>query len=158
VLGRYPADKYALTTEQVLRGLASATDVPIVAARTYLRWVAFAYVTCNGDLHAKNLSVAEQPGGVVLPSPAYDLPSTYPYGDATMAMPVAGKDRENIGRDDFLKLAGVLGVSDRAAGKVIDDIAIAVNGWIDSRPEVGFNGRVTAKWRRAVEYRARRLA
>ena len=157
VLGRYPADKYALTTEQVCTGLSAATDAPVVAARTYLRWVTFAYLTCNGDLHAKNLSVAEQPGGVVQPSPAYDLPSSYPYGDSTMALTIAGKDREDIGRDDMMKMAGVLGVADRAARKVLDEVVGAVDRWIDLLPEAGFDGRTTTKWRRAIEYRARRL-
>lgn len=155
VLGRYPADKYALSTEQVCAGLSSATDAPLVAARAYLRWAVFAYVTCNGDLHAKNLSVSEDPGGIIQPSPAYDLPSSYPYGDMTMAMPLAGKDRENLGRDDYLHLAFELGVSDRAAGKVIADVIGAIGGWIDTIPDIGFDQRVTTKWRRAIEYRAR---
>src|SRR5690606_42145011 len=57
VADRYPADKYALTTEEVVEGLARACRARPVAARDLVRQVAFAYLTGNGDQHAKNLSI-----------------------------------------------------------------------------------------------------
>jgi serine/threonine protein kinase HipA of HipAB toxin-antitoxin module len=39
----------------------------------------------GGDLHAKNLAVGERPDGSYRVTPAYDLPSSYPYGDLTLA-------------------------------------------------------------------------
>jgi serine/threonine-protein kinase HipA len=52
VLGRYPADKYNLTTTEVIEGLIQVTGAPLVAARDLLRQFAFAYLTINGDAHA----------------------------------------------------------------------------------------------------------
>lgn len=158
VLGRFPADKYAVSTEEACVGLASATDAPIVAGRALLRWVAFAYVSCNGDVHAKNLAIAERQDGTVQVAPAYDLPSSYPYGDTTMALTLAGKNREDLGRADFLGFAAGLGVRDRAAGKVLDAVVDAVDGWVEGLAELPFDRHVTGKWQRAVRYRARRLA
>ena len=62
--GRYPADKYTLTTEAALTGLARLTSAPRVALRELIRQVAFAYLTGNGDMHAKNLSVVECDGEI----------------------------------------------------------------------------------------------
>ena len=157
-LGRYPADKYNVSTEQAGAALSAVTDAPLATARTLLRWVAFAFVSCNGDLHAKNLAVAERPDGTVQAAPAFDLPSSYPYGDLTMALPVAGKFREDIGRDDLMALARTWGVPPRAAAKVLDEVVARVDRWVGRLDEFGFPERTVAKWRRAIEHRRRRLA
>jgi serine/threonine-protein kinase HipA len=157
VLGRYPADKYNLTTEEVTAGLAATSSAPLVTARTLLRWVAFAFVSGNGDLHAKNLAVAERPDGTVLAAPAYDLPSSYPYGDVTMALPVAGRSRDDIGRSDLVALARHLGLPDRASGKVLDEVVDAVDGWLGLLEQSGFPQRTVHKWRRLAAHRRERL-
>ena len=51
-LNRYPAAKYAVTTEEACRALTAITDAPVVTGRELLRWVVFGYLTCDGDLHA----------------------------------------------------------------------------------------------------------
>ncbi|MGH8824462.1 MAG: type II toxin-antitoxin system HipA family toxin [Jiangellaceae bacterium] len=158
VLGRYPAAKYALTTEATCAALSAATDAPIVAGRVLLRWVAVAYVTCNGDLHAKNLAVGERPDGSHRVTPAYDLPSSYPYGDLTMALSVNGKRREDIARSDLMALATTLRVPDRAAAKVIDDVVARVDAWLPELADLPYDVGVLRKWRRAVAYRARQLS
>jgi serine/threonine-protein kinase HipA len=158
VLGRYPAAKYALTTEAVCNALARATDAPIVAGRVLLRWVAIAYVTCNGDLHAKNLAVGERPDGSYQVTPAYDLPSSYPYGDLTLALSINGKRREDVALRDLMALAAAVRVPDRAAAKVIDDVVARVDAWLPELADLPYDGGVLAKWRRAVAYRARQLS
>ncbi|MGH8838641.1 MAG: type II toxin-antitoxin system HipA family toxin [Jiangellaceae bacterium] len=158
VLGRYPAAKYALTTEAVCTALATATDAPIVAGRVLLRWVAVAYVTCNGDLHAKNLAVGERPDGSYRVTPAYDLPSSYPYGDLTLALSINGKRREDVARGDLMALAAAVRVPDRAAAKVIDDVVGRVDSWLPELSELPYDVGVLTKWRRAVTYRARQLS
>ena len=158
VAGRYPADKYNLTTEEVGAALSALGDAPLVVARTLLRWVAFGYVSCNGDLHAKNLAVAERPDGTVQAAPAFDLPSSYPYGDVTMALTVAGKSREDIGRADLMALAYGWGLPGRATEKVLDEVVFRTDLWVDRLDESGFPQRVVTKWRRAVDYRRKRLA
>ena len=156
--GRYPADKYAITSEQACSVLAAASDAPMVTARTLLRWVAFAYVSGNGDLHAKNLSIVEHEDGLVQAAPAYDLPSSYPYGDNTLALTLNGKDREDVGRADLLAFSATLGLPARAAGRVLDAVVDGVDSWVGSLDESGFDQRTVAKWRRAVRYRQSRLA
>ena len=157
-MGRYPAEKYNVTTEQACAALTGISDAPLAAARTLLRWVTFAFLSCNGDLHAKNLSVGESESGLVQPTPAYDLPSSYPYGDVTLALPINGRSREDVGRDDLLRLASGLGVPERAAAKVVDDVVARADLWVPRLSDSGFDERTVHKWRRAVEYRLGRLA
>jgi len=95
VLGRYPADKYRLSAEEVVHGLSAVTAAPVVGARELRRQLAFAYLTGNGDAHAKNLSIRQTPGGEWRPTPAYDVPSSHPYGDTTMALTIDGTDRDD---------------------------------------------------------------
>ena len=85
-----------LSAEEVVRGLAGVTTAPRVAARDLLRQLAFAYVTGNGDAHAKNFSVLRLPSGEWRATPAYDVPSSHPYGDTTLALTIDGRDREDV--------------------------------------------------------------
>ena len=157
-LDRYPADKYRLTTGEVFEALARVTAAPVVAARDLIRQLAFAYITCNGDAHAKNFSVVQAPSGEWRVSPAYDLPSSHPYGDTTMAMSVAGKDREDIGRRQFLALGERLGLPERTVGRVLDGLVRSADGWLDGLEGLPFHPQVALKLRRAIAYRCRRLA
>ncbi|HEX6232172.1 MAG TPA: HipA domain-containing protein [Jiangellaceae bacterium] len=157
-LGRYPSAKYAVTTEDVCRALAATTDAPIVTGRELLRWVCFGYLSCNGDLHAKNIAVGERPDGSWQVTPVYDVPSSYPYGDHTMALSINGKRREDISRRDVLALGGVLGVPARAAGKAIDDILARLDLWLPEVRDLPYSVRTRQKWRRAIEYRAGQLS
>jgi serine/threonine-protein kinase HipA len=158
VTNRYPADKYSLRTEDVCAALARLCDAPLVAARTLLQLVGFAYLSCNGDLHAKNLSIVELEPGRWRIAPAYDVPSSYPYGDHTMALSINGKRRDDIGRRDFLELGAALELPERATSGVLDALAASVDRWIDDLDAVPFGERVVRKWKRAVQYRRRRLA
>lgn len=155
VLGRYPADKYRVTSEDVLCGLANHTDAPVVAARSLLQQLAFAYLACNGDAHAKNFSIVHDREWRV--APAYDLPSSQPYGDHAMAMTICGKDREDIGRSDFVELGHVADVPAKATMRVLDDLLLAMPRWLDRLQELPFDVRRIHKLRRACRYRASRL-
>jgi serine/threonine-protein kinase HipA len=157
-LDRYPAAKYAVTTEDVCRALAATTDAPIVTGRELLRWVVFAYLSCNGDLHAKNLAVGERSDGSRQVTPVYDIPSSYPYGDHTMALSINGKRREDISRRDVIALGDALGVPHRAASKAVDDILARLDLWLPEVSELPFFRGERRKWRRAIEYRATQLS
>lgn len=156
VLGRYPADKYRMSTEEVVAGLAGVCQAPIVAALDFLTQFAFAYLTCNGDAHAKNFSVLDQ-GGEWRASPAYDVPSSHPYGDYTMALSLNGKNREDIGRADFIALGEATGVRSRAVERALDDVCAQVDGWIEELGTLPFDAGKVTKLRRAIEYRRARL-
>jgi serine/threonine-protein kinase HipA len=157
-LNRYPAAKYTVTTEAVCRALASITDAPVVTARELVRWVTFAYLTCDGDLHAKNLAVGERPDGSWQATPVYDVPSSYPYGDFTMALTINGKHREDITRRDVVALGAALDVPERAVRKAVDDIVARLDLWLPEVSELPFQSGVRTKWRRAIEYRAQQLS
>jgi serine/threonine-protein kinase HipA len=158
VLGRYPADKYTVTAEQALAGLVALTRAKPVAARDLLAQVAFAYLTGNGDQHAKNLSVVRDAAGEWRATPAYDLPSTYPYGDVTMALSIGGRVREDITRASFLELGVGLGVPERATRKVLDRLCDAVDGWLPGLDGLPFDDRRRYKLGRLVHDRRAKLA
>ena len=123
VLGRYPADKYATSTDEVARALIAQCSARAAAAREVLRMVTFAWLTGNGDLHAKNLAIlAAGPEWRI--APAYDVPSSLPYGDTTMALPIGGR-RDDISRKALLGLADELGVSAPAATRALDEMVKA---------------------------------
>jgi serine/threonine-protein kinase HipA len=157
VLGRYPADKYNLTAAEVVGGLAAVTSAPLVAARDVIRQLAFAYLTGNGDAHAKNFSVLCDPAGEWRVSPAYDVPSSYPYGDHTMALPIAGKTDDRIGRSDFIVLGETLDVRARAIERALTELVDRTDEWLPRLAGLPFDERTLHKLRRAIEYRRARL-
>src|SRR5690606_11216700 len=112
VLGRWPADKYNLTMEEVLRGLADHCPARAVALRSLYQQVVFAWLTGNGDQHAKNVSILATPDGEWRVAPAYDLPSTLPYGDVSFALSVGGVTT-GLSRRRLLGLAEDVGLAPR---------------------------------------------
>jgi len=120
-LGRWPADKYNVTTGEVFRRLAGLCAAEKVAARDLFRQLCFAILTGNGDLHAKNVSVLADSRGEWHIAPAYDLPSTSFYGDRTLAMSVDGK-RTGISRRLLLDFAETLELRRPAATRWLDEL------------------------------------
>lgn len=157
VLSRYPADKYRLASEEVVTGLAHVTDAPVVAARDLVRQLAFAYLSGNGDAHAKNLSVLRHPNGEWRVSPAYDVPSSHPYGDTTMALTVDGKDREDITWRSFVALGDAVGVPERAVRRTLAELTAAVDRWIGDLDQLPFDERRVHRLRRLVLDRRAKL-
>ena len=154
--GRYPADKYNLSTEEALIALARLTAAPKVALLELVQQVAFAYLTGNGDMHAKNLSVVEY-DGEMRAAPGYDMPSTHPYGDTTMAMSIDGKDRENITRRSMLHLAKEVGLPRRAAETMLNRLLRRFAAVVDSVDRLPFGEKVRHKLRRLMKDRAGKL-
>jgi serine/threonine-protein kinase HipA len=121
VLGRWPADKYNVTSEEVVTALANECASRTVAVRDLFRQLCFAWLTGNGDVHAKNLSILATPQGEWRVSPAYDVPSTVPYGDTTLALSIGGSV-EGISRKRWLAFANDVGLRETAAIKVMDGL------------------------------------
>lgn len=114
VMGLPPASKYAASSEDVAMALARQCQAPVVATRNnYLQFV-FAWLTGNGDLHAKNLSVLGGAGGGFAMAPIYDVPCTLLYGDDTMALSIAGKYK-NLKARHWAEFADSLGLPQKAA-------------------------------------------
>ena len=121
LLGLYPADKYNVTYEELCHAVAAHCSARLPALRNLALQGAFAWLVGNGDLHAKNVSVVR---GLAAPgewavAPIYDIPSTVPYGDKSLALPLGGK-RTGISRRHFLAWAADLGLPARAAAGVAD--------------------------------------
>lgn len=161
LLGLYPADKYNVSYEELCRAVAAQCAAPLPALRSLALQGAFAWLTGNGDLHAKNVSVVR---GLAVPgewavAPVYDIPSTVPYGDKSLALPLGGK-RTGISRRHFLAWAhelglparaaeGVLAAALRAAGPLVSDLDAA-----DGGPSP-FAAAVTRAWVRELRHRRR---
>lgn len=121
VLGRWPADKYNVSAEEVATSLAGICAARTVALRAIYQQLCFAWLTGNGDVHAKNLSVLATQDGEWRVAPAYDLPSTVPYRDLTLALPMNGRHK-GLSRRHLLAFAGAVGLPERVAEKVLDDL------------------------------------
>lgn len=156
-LGLHPEAKYRITSEQVLGRLSSLCEAPIPAARTFLAQAVFAYLTGNGDAHAKNFSILQDQTGRWLPAPAYDLPSSQPYGDNTMALSVAGRRDGNITGSRYIALGEAIGLPGKAARRTVEVVAGAADTWIDGLGGLPFDAGRIAKLRKVVLRRQRLL-
>ena len=139
VLGVHPEAKYRRTSEDVLGALAQACAAPLPAALEFLRQAVFAYATGNGDAHAKNFAIVADASGRWRPSPAFDLPTSQPYGDHTLALRVGGKNDGNITGDRYVELGLRLGLNERSAARAVRETAQAVDGWVDELVELPFD-------------------
>lgn len=156
-LDRPPADKYVVGSEAALAGLVALCQAPLPAARDFLRQLVFAYLTGNGDAHAKNFSVLQGVDGEWRPAPAYDLPSSQPYGDTTMALSIGGRTSGDFSGQAFIALGDRLGLPERASRRVIVDVVARSAGWLDLLDELPFGPDKKRKLRRVATYRAHRL-
>ncbi|MDO5683892.1 MAG: HipA domain-containing protein [Propionibacteriaceae bacterium] len=120
LLGRYPSEKYSVTSEEVATVIGAVCTARPVALRAVFLQFAYAWLTGNGDLHAKNISVIHT-GREWQVAPVYDVPSGLPYGDHTLALPLQGR-LENLMRVRFLDFAAAVGLPRRAAERALDEV------------------------------------
>lgn len=158
VLNRPPADKYLLSTDRTFAALAAACDAAALAGRDLIRQLVFAYLTGNGDAHAKNFSVLQGPDGEWRASPLYDAPSSYLYGDTTMALSIGDRSGGDFGVADFVALGRQIGVPERAVRSVLIDLAERVDSWLAELDRLPFDRGRLSKLRRLIRYRRGRLA
>ncbi len=173
VLKLYPADKYNVGYGQVCQSLADYCSAPLPALRNLAIQGAFAWLSGNGDLHAKNVSMVQQPHGEWTIAPVYDIPSTVVYGDKTLALTL-GRKRSGISRRHFLGWATALGLTDRTAAQVVE-LALKASGPLIADLEAGtafagvagsgrnddggspFPDMVTRAWVKELKHRRRLL-
>ncbi len=156
VLGLYPGDKYRISAEEVVAALSGACAARALAARDIFRQLCFAWLTGNGDVHAKNISILATPAGEWRVSPAYDLPSTLPYRDHTLALTMLGR-HDGLSRSSLLAFADAVGVPARAAERALDDVLAATES-IPDELEAGalpFAAQITRPWVRSLRNRRR---
>ena len=173
VLKLYPADKYNVGFGQVCQALADYCAAPLPALRNLAIQGAFAWLSGNGDLHAKNVSMVQQPHGEWSIAPVYDIPSTVVYGDKTLALPLSGK-RNGISRRHFVGWATGLGLPDRTAVQAME-LALKASGPLIADLDAGrafagtagpranddggspFSDMVTRAWVKELKHRRRLL-
>jgi len=153
-----PADKYRLGADRTFAALAAACEAAVLAGRDLLRQLAFAYLTGNGDAHAKNFSVLRGLDGEWRVAPAYDLPCSYVYGDKTMAMSIGGRSGGDFSEADFVKLGDRLGVPERAVRRLLSDLAERSDLWLSDLHTLPFDSAKTTKLRRVISHRRSRMA
>ncbi|MBO1268339.1 type II toxin-antitoxin system HipA family toxin [Arthrobacter cavernae] len=156
VLGLYPADKYSVPFGQVCAALAAHCSAPLPALRNLAIQLAFAWLSGNGDLHAKNVSMVQSPNGEFTIAPVYDIPSTVVYGDKTLALAIGGK-KNGISRKHFLGWAVKLGLTERAAEHVLE-AALKASGPLIGDLDAGaspFGAMQSKDWGKELKHRRR---
>lgn len=153
-LDRWPADKYNTTFELVADAMMRLSTAPAVTARGILQQLVFAWLSGNGDLHAKNLSVVATPSGETRLAPAYDLPSTIFYGDTTLALTVGGRD--TLSRARLRAFAASLELTDAAIDLTVGGVLARSAGMLEALEASGFAGDGNARDKVVRQLTARR--
>lgn len=155
LLDRYPADKYRLTLAEVSRAL-EVCSAPMVERLKLLRLQAFAYLIANGDLHAKNVSVQVKKGTVAL-TPVYDVLSTLPYGDRSVALSMEGRD-EHLKTAHFCAFGERVGLRRAAVEQMLTQLVRKVSSCLPRLSEIGLDEKKTAHLERMMRERLDDLA
>ena len=129
LLGVLPSAKYAVDTEDVVRAVARAASAPMVATRNLYLQFLFAWLTGNGDLHAKNVSLLQAADGLWSVAPIYDIPCTALYRDMSMALPIAGRTK-GLRAEHWEEFADAIGLPPRAAASA-NRVALAAAAAVD---------------------------
>ena len=156
VLDHWPADKYNFGAETVIEALSNVCASRALAIREIYKQLCLAWLTGNGDLHAKNISLLSTPDGEWRISPAYDLPSTVPYGDHSLALAMGGK-KVGHSRRSLIEFGRSVGLSENLATKVLDEVLEATSRVVDELRDgcLPFNQQVTSDLIAELRHRRR---
>lgn len=156
VLGIHPADRYAVTMEQVAERMAAVCRSRPLALRALLQQAVLAWATGNGDLHAKNVSVVGSADRTV--APIYDVPSTVPYGDPAFALSLAGR-RDNLTAKAFRQFGDTVGLPLRVVDRVLEEVLAATSEVVEQVRDgvIGWDARRRRDLVRTLERRRRDL-
>ncbi|MEX2548809.1 MAG: HipA domain-containing protein [Nitriliruptoraceae bacterium] len=128
VLGLRPSQKYDPDAHAVVRALSQLCTAPPVAARDLLHQMLYSYAVGDNDLHAKNLSIGQDPvTGTWSVTPVYDVLHTWPYeGDHRFHPAVRGRLHGSVSRRHWLALAADVGIPEKVAAQLCDRVSAAV--------------------------------
>ncbi|MEX0995285.1 MAG: HipA domain-containing protein [Balneolaceae bacterium] len=132
ISGKTRQTKYDSSMEEVARILDRYCTFPLVEKMKLFRRTLFSYMTGNGDMHLKNLSIIHRKGKVEL-SPAYDLINTaLSEQDKSheMALSLTGK-RSDFVREDFFETFArkILGLHEKAVDSLADKFRRSLPEW-----------------------------
>ena len=156
VLDRWPADKYNFGAETVIEALSNVCASRALAIREIYKQLCLAWLTGNGDLHAKNISLLSTPDGEWRISPTYDLPSTVPYGDHSLALAMGGK-KVGHSRRSLIEFGRKVGLSESLSTKVLDEVLESTSRVVDELRDgcLPFNQQVTSDLIAELRHRRR---
>lgn len=159
LLDRWPADKYRVSSEEVANVIGDLCPASLPARREVFNQLCFAWLTGNGDVHAKNLSVLRGLDGEWKVAPAYDLPSTILYGDKSLALAIDGQTT-GLSRRRFLTFALAIGLPEPAAVRVIERVLAGTQRVITELEDgvLPFPGQTVRSTVKELNYRRRHMA
>ncbi|MEX1178098.1 MAG: HipA domain-containing protein [Nitriliruptor sp.] len=133
VLGLRPGAKYDPDAREVVGALADVCAAPAVARRDLLHQLLYSYAVGNNDVHAKNLSVGQDPRtGLWSVTPIYDVLHTWPYeGDHRFHPAVRDVPHDTVTRKHWTALAHDLDVPRRVTDKLLDRVTAGVGPLLD---------------------------
>lgn len=181
LLGLPPTRKASVSGESVAAALISRCSAQLLAARNVFLQFLFAWLSGNGNLHAKNLAVVQGASGEWRLAPAYDLQCTLageierglaagvpggivtdltdgdPTRDPGMALAIGGNtgSRSDLTRDDWLRFARGLHLPNRLASGCIDK---ALRASALTAAELPFERQVSHGVVRVLEIRRGKMA
>ncbi|MEE8373071.1 MAG: HipA domain-containing protein, partial [Dehalococcoidia bacterium] len=141
---------YRLSSREIADAL-EVCSAPLVERLRFLQLQALSYLIGNGDLHGKNISVQVIEGRVCL-TPIYDLLSTLPYGDESLALQLEGRDKK-LRRKDFIAWGERVGVRRPATERMLDALVRGVGPCIARLNEIGLGERKTRHMQRVISER-----
>ena len=144
LLNRWPADKYRVSFNDIANRLVKVVSSREASIMNLVEQVAFSWVIGNGDMHAKNYSVQWlKEERLVVPTPVYDLVSTFPYPlDQHMALKLDGRDANLQGRF-LVGFASRFGIPESMAKRKLSELADRVEPNIGDASCIGFDDRIT---------------
>ena len=156
VLGLRPSQKYAPDARTVIEALSSLCTAPAVATRDLLHQMLYSYAVGDNDLHAKNLSIGQDPStGVWSVTPVYDVLHTWPYeGDHRFHPAVRDRLHDSVTRKHWLALAADVRLTQKVAEQLCDQVAAAVGQLTDRFSEELLD--MPQAWVRDVRHRVMR--
>ncbi len=144
-LGRYPADKYRVTVNDIARRLQDLATSTQTAVLDLVMQVTFAWMIGNGDLHAKNYSLQWRTDGIVAATPLYDLVSTIPYPVRQhMAMDVDGRD-SNFRQSYFVTFGERFNLQEKLIARKINEMIDRTEHHLDDLGSIGYDGDTTER-------------
>jgi serine/threonine-protein kinase HipA len=118
-------DRYDGSAELCARLVRRYAAEPLIELMKLLRVFAVTWVTGNGDMHLKNLSLLAAADRIYRLSPAYDcLCSRLIIPDDTLALPIVGK-REHLVPADWNRFGDYCGLPIRATDRLLKGVVAA---------------------------------
>lgn len=155
LLNMYPADKYRIGCSKIAECLQKFATSPTLIIADFIKLKCFSYLIANGDLHAKNISLLEKDGVIQL-SPAYDLLSTLPYGDKSMALELNGR-KDNLKYQDFISYASRYDLNIKIADKILTNLYEHSGNLITKISDIGLADKKTVYLTKVIQKRRQDL-